>query len=110
MGPHWTHVHCDDDEEEFANRPFLDARLLKLRPGETFESAFTFDNVLETGVTLTLEEGKAYSAELKKRNCWWMYTSELPERETEEERKKILRDEGKISWKLDCKEWFTAGE
>lgn len=103
------------DEWDKEQVEFEDSKLVRLEPGETVETEYTF--FVETGPDVVrrsdvqfMKPGNKYWVELGIRKCWWIYADEMKEGLTDLEMREVLRQRPSVEWKPTFKAEFTAIE
>ncbi len=101
------------DEWDDAKVEFENTELLRMEPGQMFETSYTLyvkRLTVRRSETDFMVPGDNYWAGLGKRKCWWMYADEMDDGLSEMEMRDALRKARSVEWKPDVRARFTAVE
>jgi hypothetical protein len=101
------------DEWDQEKVDFEDSELVRLEPGESFETAYTFRVVerplsYERSDVKYMRDGGTYWMELGHRKCWWMYADDVGKDLTAKEIRELLGRREYIEWQPNCRVGFEA--
>ena len=112
IGPPSTMIQDDFDEEA---QDLEDTQLVRLEPGQTFETSYTFSVVpkldgIRNSDVRNMVVGNTYVITLKKRRWRWVFEDEMPHGLDDEEARHLLRKRHAAEWSVDCTVRFDATE
>jgi hypothetical protein len=110
VGPFFTWSQDEWDQEEI---DIQDTELVRLEPGEKFETEYVFrikprPLSTETSDVKNMKADRPYWIEVGHAKCWWICADDLKENLTSEEMRDLLGQRKYVQWKPTCRVDFET--